>query len=191
MRISEVLGLSWSDVDFEKKRINVWRQISYRVRRGYFFQTPKTESSKRYIVADEHLLSELIRWRARQVENEKEFGDSYVCIYREDDGHIISQSKGLPAPAAEKVSLICTYTDGRRVLKNRFSRVLQKEGLNAHSFRHTHTTQLVENGAPIKAVAGRLGHSNTQITQNLYTRNTEKLQETAAAIFTQILQTNA
>ena len=91
---------------------------------------------------------------------------------------------------AEKVTLICVRENGRLYLDEYVSKILRKEGLNAHSFRHTHTTQLVENGAPIKAVAGRLGHSNTQITQNLYTHNTEKLQETAAAIFTQILQTN-
>lgn len=44
-------------------------------------------------------------------------------------------------------------------------------------FRHIHATQLIENGAPAKGVAGRLGHADTQITQNLYTHNTLKLQE--------------
>ena len=68
--------------------------------------------------------------------------------------------------------------------------MLSKCGLNAHSFRHTHTTQLIENGAPVKAVAERLGHADATITQNLYTHNTQKLQEEAAAIFDKTLQTN-
>ena len=67
--------------------------------------------------------------------------------------------------------------------------MLHAEGLNAHSFRHTHITQLIENGAIPKGVAGRVGHANTQITQNLYTHNTLKLQEETLAIFDKNLQT--
>ena len=191
MRISEVLGLSWQDIDFAKKRINLWRQISYRSKRGYFFQTLKSKTSERYILIDDYLLGELKRWQNQQVENEKRFGDSYVYIYREGDGHIIRQSKGLPISNAEKVSLICVCDDGQLVLKETLTKMLRHEGLNAHSFRHTHTTQLIENGASAKAVAGRLGHADATITQNLYTHNTQKLQEEAATIFDKTLQTNA
>ena len=66
---------------------------------------------------------------------------------------------------------------------------MQKAGINAHSFRHTHATTLIENGATPKGVAGRLGHSNTAITQNLYTHSTQKLQEDTATIFEKTLQT--
>lgn len=190
MRISEVLGLTWQDIDFAKKRINLSRQISYHIKRGYYFTTLKTKTSKRYILVDNYLLGELKRWQVQQVENEKEFGDSYVYIYREDDGHIISQSKGLPISNAEKVSLVCAREDGRLFLKGTFTEMLSKCGLNAHSFRHTHATQLIENGASAKGVAERLGHADATITQNLYTHNTEKLQEETAAIFDKTLQTN-
>ena len=190
MRISEVLGLTWQDIDFAKKRINLWRQIKYRSKRGYFFQTLKSKSSERYIIIDDYLLGELKRWQSQQAENEKEFGDSYVYIYREDSGHVQRQSKSFPAPTDEKVSLICVRENGQMLFKEVLSKVLREEGLNAHSFRHTHTTQLIENGASAKAVAGRLGHADATITQNLYTHNTEKLQEEAAAIFDKTLQTS-
>ena len=190
MRTNEVLGLTWQDIDFAKKRINLWRQIKYQSKRGYFFQTLKTESSKWYILIDNYLLGELRHWQNWQAENEKKFGDNYVYIYREDDGRIIRQSKGLPAPAAEKVSLICVRDDGRLYLDEYISKILRKEELNAHSFRHTHATQLIENGASAKGVAERLGHADATITQNLYTHNTEKLQEETAAIFDKTLQTN-
>ncbi len=189
MRLSEVLGLCWLDVDFKSRRINLCRQARYLSKQGYFFTTLKTESSKRYIIVDDYLLGELKRWQARQTENEKQLGDSYVYVYREDNGHMERRSKGLPAPDAEKVSLVCTREDGRIILRETFTDVLHNEKLNAHSFRHTHATILIENGVSAKAVAGRLGHANTQITQNLYTHNTLKLQEEAAAIFTENLQT--
>lgn len=190
MRLGEVLGLSWSDIDFGAKRINLRRQIVYVNKRGYFLTSPKTESSKRYIIVDNFLLGELKRWQARQAENETSHSDSYVCVYREADGHIERKSKSLPVPdGAEKVSLVCTRDDGKLVLKELVVKILQSEGLNAHSFRHTHATQLIENGAAPKGVAGRLGHANAVITQNLYTHNTAKLQEETAEIFAQNLQT--
>lgn len=139
---------------------------------------------------DDYLLGELWRRQNQQAENEKQFGDSYVCIYHEPDGHIRRQSKALPANI-EKVSLVCTRNDGQLVLENFFTRVLRKEGLNTHSFRHTHATQLIENGAVPKGVAGRLGHANTQIIQNLYTHNTLKLQKETVEIFVQNLQTKS
>ena len=139
---------------------------------------------------DDFLIEELRRRQVQHAENEKEFGDSYVYIYREEDGHIQRQSKFLPVSGGEKVFLVCIQNDGRLVLKEFFTRFLAVEGFNAHSFRHTHATQLIENGATPRGVAGRLGHANTQITQNLYTHNTQKLQVETANIFAQNLQTN-
>ena len=189
MRLGEVLGLCWSDVDFAAKRINLRRQMVYVARQGCFFTTLKTESSNRYILIDDYLLGELRRWKNQQDENEKALGNSYVHIYRERDGHIERRSKGLSAPDGEKVSLVCTRPDGRLILRAVFTAALHDEGLNAHSFRHTHATQLIESGAAPKGVAGRLGHANTQITQNLYTHNTLKLQEETVSIFAENLQT--
>lgn len=61
MRIGEVLGLLWQDVDFSGKQIIVRRQLRYLSKRGYFLTTLKTETSKRYIVVDDFLLGELRR----------------------------------------------------------------------------------------------------------------------------------
>ena len=173
MRLGEVLGLLWQDVDFDAKKITLHRQIQYLNKRGYFFTTLKTESSYRYIIVDDFLLGELKRWQLQQIENEKLIGDSYVYVYREKNGHIERRSKSLPAPDGEKVSLVCTRDNGQMILKNHFTRILAAMGLNAHSFRHTHATQLIESGAAPKGVADRLGHASTTITQDLYTHNTQ------------------
>ncbi|MBR4383627.1 MAG: site-specific integrase, partial [Selenomonadaceae bacterium] len=189
MRLGEMMGLSWQDIDFAAKKITLRQQVQYINKRGYFFTTLKTESSKRYIIVDDFLLGELKRWQARQIENEKQFAGSYVYVYRGSDGHVERKSKALPAPDGEKVSLVCTSNNGQIVSRSSLTNTLNRENLNAHSFRHTHATQLIENGAAPKGVAGRLGHANTAITQNLYTHNTEKLQEETALIFDKNLQT--
>lgn len=189
MRIGEVLGLTWDDIDFASKKINLSQQLIYLKKRGYFLTTLKTESSKRYILVDDFLLGELSRWKNLLTENEATLGEYYTCVYKEADGHIRRQPKKLSA-VGEQISLVCVKTDGQLVLRGALTKLLCDEGLNAHSFRHTHATQLIEQGGVAKAVAYRLGHSNTLITQNLYTHNTLKLQENLAELWTQNLQTN-
>ena len=150
----------------------------------------KTKSSNRKIFIDDFLIGELERWKNRQIKNEKSAGDSYVYVYQNSKNKIIQQSKELGEVDAEKISLVCTHIVGRLITKEVFTKLLRREGINAHSFRHTHATTLIENGATPKGVAGRLGHSNIAITQNLYTHNTQKLQEDTRSIFEKTLQTN-
>ena len=125
------------------------------------------------------------------MENEKIASDSYVFVYRNSENKIIQQSKILGKVNAEKILPVCTRIDGRAVFKYLLTNVFKDEGINAHSFRHTHATMLIENGAIPKGVARRLGHSNTAITQNLYAHNTRKLQEDTAEIFEKAVQTNS
>ena len=189
MRLGEVLGLIWDDVNFAEKKLFVNRQLVYLHKRGYFLTALKTESSKRYILIDDYLLGELRRWKERQITNEQTHGDTYVYTYLENDDHIIRQSKSLPY-AGRRINFVCSQPNGKLVLKSTLITRLTAEGLNAHLFRHTHATQLIESGAKAKGVAGRLGHTNALITQNLYTHNTLKLQVETAEIFAQNLQTN-
>lgn len=189
VRIGELLGLTWEDIDFDTKTITLSRQIVYISKRGYFFSTLKTESSNRYIVIDDFLIAELKRWKIQQEENEKTFGNSYIYAYKTAEGKLVQQSKGLEYSNCEKVCLVCTCASGNILKKLKIATMLKQNGLNAHSFRHTHATMLIENGAKARGVAGRLGHSNTLITQNLYTHNTRKLQEDTADIFSKKMQT--
>ena len=76
-------------------------------------------------MVDYYLLGELQRRQNQQIENEKHFGDSYVYIYCEPNGHITRQSKSLPTPDGEKVSLICVQVDGRLLLKESFIQFLR------------------------------------------------------------------
>ena len=188
MRISEALGLSWSDIDFSAKRITLRRQLLQISKRGFFLSPLKTEASNRYIIISDALISKLKRWRAEQFSNEAQRGDSYVCLYLEEGGHLIRQSKIFGA-AGERVKLVCTHPNGQLLNKATLGVKLRELGLNAHSFRHTHATQLIQHGAAAKAVASRLGHANVLITQNLYTHNTLSLQQEVAAIFDEFLQT--
>ena len=135
------------------------------------------------------MVDELQQWQHQQLLNEEFVGESYIYIYRNLNGKMIQQSKGLDNLGNERVHLICTQPNGRAVSRTMMKYCLEKENLNSHSFRHTHATMLIENGAMPKGVAGRLGHADTSITENIYTHNTEKIQENTIAIFEKIMQT--
>ena len=165
----------------------------YIKKKGYYFTTLKTESSKRYILIDDFLLDELKHWHAQQAENERQVGDSYIYTYLENDRRILRQSKGLPCDK-ERVQLVCVKPNGGLVLRGTIISKLQAEGLNALSFRHTHATVLTEDGVVPEVVSERLGHKNPNSTLNVYVHNTPKVQEQAfklqeetLAIFNEIL----
>ena len=191
MRISEVIGLAWEDIDFEKKTISVVRQLTYLHGKGYFFSTPKTPTSKRTITVDNFLMEQLAHWQEQIKQNQSIHGGSYVSIYCDKNNKFAQRSKLLGViPDSNEVKLVCVREDGRAVKQYNIGNILKEEGLNSHSFRHTHATILIEHGASPKGVSGRLGHSNIYITQDLYTHITDKINEDTADIFTKIMQTN-
>ena len=52
-----------------------------------------------------------------------------------------------------------------------------------HDFRDTHATRLIEQGADIKAVSKRLGHSTIMTTYNIYVRVTDKMETETVKTF--------
>ena len=54
-----------------------------------------------------------------------------------------------------RVNAVCTKINGVLLIKYSVENTLRKSGLNGHSFRYTHATTLIENGASPKGVAGR------------------------------------
>ena len=63
-----------------------------------------------------------------------------------------------------------------------FSRIAAGAGLRVtlHGLRHTHATQLLNDGIPIKVVSERLGHATAATTLNIYAHALPNQQEEAA-----------
>lgn len=108
IKIGELLGLTWDDIDFETKTVFLKRQVVQLRKQGNFFTELKTQSSKRHIVIDYFLVDELKRWKLRQSENEKNFGKYYIYIFKTAEGKMVQQSKGLE------------YLDGTRMDLNTY-----------------------------------------------------------------------
>ena len=185
MRISEAMGLTWDDIDLRTGEITIVRQ-----RIQDYFETLKTESSARTFYADAALLVYLRALKAAQAKDEMRLGEAYQITY-EDKAHdravVVLPKKLPPVPTLERRALLCVKNNGAPILKDSFKKMLQKHGLNAHSFRHTHATQLIEAEAKPVDVAARLGHKDATITQNLYAHDTKEMQQETARIFGEIV----
>lgn len=151
MRRGEVLGLRWSDLDFNALTVRVSRQWK-RGEKGFVLAPPKTDRGKRTIDLDAETMSVLKEWRKQQLEER---------MAHEGDWH--------------ESRLIFTRIDGRAqdvdVVSQRFARLVAKTDLpriRYHDLRHTHATLLLQDGVPAHVVSMRLGHRSVAFTLQRY-----------------------
>lgn len=128
--------------------------------------------------------------KAAQMKEEMRLGKAYQIVYEnvKDCRALVVLPKKLPCPdGCERRTLICIHPSGSPFRHIPVTRMFHALKLNAHSFRHTHATRLIEAGAKPVDVAARLGHADTTITQNLYTHDTEEMKQETARILEKIV----
>lgn len=143
IRLGELLALTWQDVNFEKRYLNINKTAFYIKQDGrnmILTNEPKTKSSNRILPLSKNLLEML--------ENKKQVSNSE---------YIISTKYG------KQVS--------PRSYQRTFERLLKRLNIpykNFHSLRHTFATRALELGLDVKTVSELLGHKNPVITLNRY-----------------------
>lgn len=167
IRSGELLGLLWSDIDFENKTLTVERQRS---RLG--IGPPKSKSSVRTISIDDTLISELLLYKAWQEENERTNSN-----YQKSD-YVMVDENGKPF----------YITKPQDMMKNllRYAKLPPRK--SAHLLRHTHAVLLLEAGVDIKTVSNRLGHKNIDITANTYLHVTQEHERNGLKKFDEYLK---
>lgn len=167
MRRGEILGLKWSDIDLEKKKISVKRSLAYIPEKGYIFTNLKTNSSKREILIPEFLVDELSMHKIQQQMWKEQYKESY-----QDLEFVICDKKGLEQDARGILKVMNRLTIASSVTKIRF-----------HDLRHTHASILIAEGVDIVKVAHRLGHTNPKITLETYSHLIPEEENEVAEIF--------
>ncbi|MEJ4287524.1 site-specific integrase [Enterococcus faecium] len=157
MRVGEVCGLTWDDVDFSNGTITVEKQM-VKNDGAWVYGMPKTSSSNRTIFIGQTLLAILKKHKKQQLENRMKYGKLYIdsnAVCTKEDGELVTPS----------------------VVKWNTRRISNALSLsfNFHSLRHTHATLLLENGAKMKEISERLGHSRISITMDTYSHVTDKM----------------
>jgi integrase len=163
MRRGEVLGLRWRDLDLDGRLVFI-RQAIQRTEGGIEFKQPKTQKSRRSVKLPPVLIEELRRHRATQAAERELLGKGY-----QDHDLVIAQADGTPFPP--------------NAFTHAFTALMAKTGLpriRFHDLRHGHATHLLLMGTNVKVVSERLGHSNVNITLNIYSHVLPEMQEEAA-----------
>lgn len=163
MRRNEILGLRWSDVDFEAHRLAVQVALTH-TREGLQLKAPKTPKSRRPIDLPSWAVTLLRRHQATQSQERQ----TLVGAYQDND-------------------LVICRPDGRpmvpRVLTRQFQKLARSAGFDGgrlHDLRHTHATVLLELGLNPKVVSERLGHARVSMTLDRYSHVLPHLQKEAA-----------
>lgn len=152
MRIGEICGLRWGDVDLKRRTVSVERTVERIAnldpddmrRTKLIISKPKTESSRRVIP--------LPRFLAEQLKTAR--GD------RDGELFILSDSLQPAEPS-------CLY--------RRYQTMMRRHGIEGYSFhalRHTFATRCVEKGFDTKSLSEILGHSSISTTLTFYVHPT-------------------
>ena len=155
LRRGELLGLEWSDIDFENKTISINKTL-VTVNGSLYTQSPKTKRSTRTISLDDATIQVLKNWK---LEQKKQFFKNGV----KSTDIVITNIKG-------------SYLDFA-YFRDELKKFLSTHNLkqfSVHSLRHTHASLLFEAGIEPKTISDRLGHSNIQTTLNMYTHLNDK-----------------
>ena len=145
----------------------------FKTKIGYEFSTPKTRNSIRIIDIGDTLVNILENHKKWQKNNKLEYGKYY-----KDNNFVCTKENGT----------FVTMTSLRYL-----SRIVNMDlqiKFNFHALRHTHATMLLENGANIKDIQARLGHTRLSTTMDVYSHVTDKMRNNTVSILENILDTN-
>ncbi len=178
MRISEVGGLCWSDVDYENDIIHIRRALYSQYEYGerhLRFTTTKTINSVRDIPMMADCKKMLKLQKKNQDRIKKEFGKRYRSEYEEGLSDLVfTSSMGSAAtrynvaPIINKiVQSINLREDYESVQENR--EPVYMKPVSPHALRRSFCTRCFEAGMNIKVVQKIMGHNNYATTANIYT----------------------
>ncbi|MDE7431824.1 MAG: site-specific integrase [Lachnospiraceae bacterium] len=163
LRVGEITGLQWSDVDLKKRTVDVNHQLTYRnIGDGcrFYITETKTEAGRRIIPLTQEACSAFTEIRKQNMLVGKR------CT-AEIDGYndfvfINAQGNPYAANAIDKI----LYNIEKAYNKEHSEEPIPH--LSAHVLRHTACTIFASRGMDVKALQNILGHTDASITMNIY-----------------------
>ena len=188
-RIGEVVGLRWSDVDFEKRTIDINHSMTYYPRKKDTYKCefkvslPKTEAGIRVIPMMEPVY-EVLR---EEYDKRKEEGFCPVVVDGMS-GFIFINRFGMihnPASINRAIRRIYEAYNAEEIVKAKKEKrePLLIPHFSCHHLRHTFCSRFCENETNIKVIQQIMGHASVETTMDIYAEiNDGKLQESMEAL---------
>lgn len=164
MRVGELRGLRWQDVDIDAGTITVRYQLQ-RIGGKQTLTEPKSKQSRRVLALGTGAVDALRAERVRQMEQRLRAGPLW-----KDSSHVFTSEVGTPL-------------DGPNVT-HRFQQRLADAGLprmRVHDLRHGVATLMLAQGENLRTVMEQLGHAQIGLTMNTYAHISPALKRDAAA----------
>ena len=202
LRIGEVCGLTWQDINLEEQCLTIKRSIRYDGTKHKNIIGP-TKRKKVRIVDFGDTLTEILKTaRKKQLKSRMQYGELYHRnFYKEaqDKNRVyyeyyhLDGTEEIPVDYKE-ISFVCLRPDGCLELPSTLSiacRSVAKrldgfENFHFHQLRHTYTSNLLSNGAAPKDVQELLGHSDVSTTMNVYAHSTRKAKRNSARLLDKV-----
>lgn len=138
LRISELLALTWGDVNFNKGEVSISKSC-YCGKHGRMVDRVKTEHSERVIPLSRQILK-ILR-----------------SMKKESDCEYVVSSHGKPITTR-------SYQRSFEILQDKLH--IARRGF--HALRHTFATRALECGMDVKTLSEVMGHKNSSVTLNRY-----------------------
>ena len=174
MRRGELMGLEWKDIDFDTGVLSICRTSQYTKERGTFTDDVKNKSSHRSMKLPENIIDRLKQYKDWQLEERVKVGDRW-----QDTDRLFTTWDGAPMSPNSPYFWLQEFTKRHGLPK-----------ITVHSLRHTNATLLISQGINIRTVAGRLGHSQTSTTIDIYSHELQSADAAAADALEGILGKN-
>lgn len=172
MRRGELIALEWSDFDFINNTVSISKSTVL-VNGKPITKTPKTESSIRVISVPASVISILKGYRKEQLELRLKLGDAW-----EGKNYVFIQWNGKQMYPDTPYS---TFKDIIRWYNSSVKEESQKlPDIPLHGLRHTSATLLISQNIDVRTVSGRLGHSQTSTTTDIYSHFLKRADEAAS-----------
>ena len=154
MRLGELLGLTWRDIDFVLGTIQVNKQILTKHIKGRPREAtmPKTVAGVRIPPVGKNLLEVLNVTRNCNSEHIAFMGSSWHDQGLVFPSRIALSEAGRPQKACKKI----------------FQRIGLNDSFTFHNLRHTAASIMLANGMSLVEVSRYLGHSSPVITAKIY-----------------------
>ena len=179
MRVGEVTGLRWCDIDLEDDTISVNHTLVYYDKRNderctFAINTPKTAAGKRIVPMLPKVKEAFLMEKQYQEEcglESRAVVDGYRdFIFINRFGNV--QHQGTLNKALSRIVRDCNFEILDKPHK-KDTVILPK--FSNHSLRHTFTTRMCEAGVNLKVMQEILGHADAETTMDIYAEATKEL----------------
>ena len=203
LRIGEVCGLTWQDINLEEQYLTVRRSMRYNGTR-HTTEVGTTKRSKVRTVDFCDTLAAILRAaRTEQRKNRFCYGELYYLNYYKEvkekgrtyyEVYSLQRTEKVPEDYKE-ISFVCLRADGAYeapstvgiMCRAAKKKVKGLEDFHFHTLRHTYTSNLLSGGAKPKDVQELLGHSDVSTTMNIYAHSTREAKRTSARLLDKVV----